>query len=142
MLTKILFIAGTAPFMFLGLLHTIMALQDVRKPRHFAPTDDAVRKGMEASSPRLTNRTTMWRAWLGFNISHGMGATFFGFILCVLALTDFSFVLNSGIIMPSAIVFSAIFLWLAKRFWFSKPLIGIAIGLTFFTAAYILKLAS
>lgn len=140
LIPKIIFIAGTVPFMFLGLVHTIMALQDIGNPRHFAPNDDTVRKGMESSSPRLTDKTTMWRAWLGFNVSHGLGASFFGFILCYLALTDFALVAGSMIVMPSAIVFSAIFLWLAKRFWFSKPLAGIAIACVCFVTSYVLIL--
>jgi hypothetical protein len=61
----------------------------------------------------------MWDAWLGFNLSHSLGAVVFG-ILCITASSKPS--------VASLAVVSLIYLVLAIRFWFYVPAIGIAIA--------------
>jgi hypothetical protein len=40
---------------------------------------------MKTSFPILTKKTTMWKAWTGFNASHSSGAMFIGIINFYLA---------------------------------------------------------
>lgn len=43
------FIAGTIPFALLRSIHLALTLRDVRRPRYFKPTDDALILALEAS---------------------------------------------------------------------------------------------
>jgi hypothetical protein len=80
MAAKYLFILGTVPFILLGAIHILYSIRDAWSPRKLTPYDDSVRVSMQQSTLMLTRQTTMWRAWLGFNISHGIGVLFFGLV--------------------------------------------------------------
>ena len=83
---------------------------------------------MSASGVRLARGgTTMWRAWVGFNFSHSLGAVIFGFGCLVVGLSLGSLALpKATLLVPVAI--SAIYLWPPIRYWFRIPAIGIAAG--------------
>ena len=137
---KTLFLTGTIPFIVLGLVHWLYTFMDMTKPRKLAPRDDAVRLAMEATTPKLTSRTTMWKAWMGFNHSHSLGAVVFGLIYLILALQDFTALAANRPLMALSATIPLIYLWLALSFWFRTPAIGIAISSTCFAAAFILTL--
>ncbi len=82
-MAQYLLIAGGTIFSILGLLHAIYTIGDIYRPRHLAPKDQAVIDQMASAGVRLARgRTNMWDAWLGFNLSHGLGAVMFG-LVCV-----------------------------------------------------------
>src|SRR3954452_19461150 len=80
------FIAGTIPPMAAGGLHAVLTLVDVVRPTYFAPRDRALGPAMAETRMRFGGSAapSMWNAWLGFNISHGLGVCMFG-LLCLLA---------------------------------------------------------
>ncbi len=82
---------------------------------------------------------SMWRAWLGFNISHGLGAATFGFTMLILALHGYGLVQQISAIKPLAIAVSAVYFLLAVRYWFYAPAIGCGLGLGCFIAAAVLS---
>lgn len=137
-LAKIFFIAGTVPFIVLGALHWLYTFMDMRKARKLTPRDDVVRIAMEVTPLKLTPRTTMWKAWMGFNHSHSIGAVFFGLIYLILAVQDFPALAANTTLMRLATVVPLIYLWVGVRFWFRTPIIGIAIGAVCFLAAFAL----
>jgi hypothetical protein len=52
---RALYVAGSVPFVALGLTHVVLTLMDiVSRPRHFAPRDRALIAGMKASTLALT----------------------------------------------------------------------------------------
>jgi hypothetical protein len=133
----ILLIVGGAIFGILGSLHALYTFADERRPRRLAPKDPAVLRAMAGTSVRLSGgATTMWRAWLGFNFSHSLGALTFsaGCITAGLKLTALALP-KSALLLPAAI--GAIYLWLAVRYWFRIPAIGIALATLCFTAAWL-----
>ncbi len=78
-------VLGGSIFALLGAVHAIYSLMDVRSPRRLAPADPKVAEAMKSTGVRLSRgRTNMWDAWLGFNLSHGLGAVFFG-VVCISA---------------------------------------------------------
>jgi hypothetical protein len=77
----------------------------------------------------------MWRGWLGFNISHGLGAATFGFTMLILSLHDYGLVQQISVIEPLTIAVSAVYFLLAVRFWFYAPAVGCGLGLACFIAA-------
>ncbi len=135
---RLLFQLGTLPFIVAGLFHALAALADVVHPRTFAPVNNGVREAMAATGFGLTERTSMWLAWLGFNISHGMGACCFGTMLLLISRHDFALVLSMKPLLPLALGVSLAYLALALRFWFYLPAVGSGLGAACFALAYAL----
>lgn len=95
---------------------------------------------MEQSTLRLSRgRTTMWDAWLGFNISHGLGASVFG-ALAILAAVTQGELLAEPTVMAAMTGVSVFYLILALRFWFYIPALGIGLATACFAAALTLAL--
>ncbi len=138
-LAKFFFIAGTIPFIVLGLVHWLYTFMDMSTPRKLTPRDDAVRLAMEATTPKLTARTTMWKAWMGFNHSYSLGAIVFGLVFLILALQNFAALAANMPLMTIAVVVPLIYLWFGIRFWFRTPIIGIAMSMACFRAALALS---
>ena len=72
MIEQILLIIGAAIFGVLGALHLYYTFFT----NMFMTCDKKVAEAMKATSPLLTDRTTMWATWIGFNGSHSLGAIF------------------------------------------------------------------
>ncbi len=127
-MSRYLLIAGGTVFSILGLLHAIYTLGDVYRPRHLAPVDQAVVHQMASTGVRLARgRTNMWDAWLGFNLSHGLGAVIFG-LVCVGAGFFARELALPKVILLVPVLVGAIYFLLAIRFWFRVPAFGIAIA--------------
>src|SRR2546428_2178879 len=134
-MSKALVLVGSALFSVLGLAHGLLALRDLRTPRAFTPTDDRVRPAMVAARLRLAPQTTIWDAWLGFNLSHSLGLVVFGAVLTWLGLRDFDLVANSAFLTGGSIVVAVLYFVMAVRFWFWLPAIVSAIGAVCFAAS-------
>jgi hypothetical protein len=135
---KYVFILGTMPFIVLGAIHIIYTLMDIRVPRKLTPYDDSVRVSMQKSTLALTKQTTMWRAWVGFNISHGIGVLFFGLIYLTLALSDFTLLSKVTPLPYLAFAVSVSYLVLSVKYWFHIPAIGSGIGAACFLVSLFL----
>ena len=122
------FLVGAALFGLLGVAHGALTLRDIRVPRSFTPTDDNLRRAMAEAPLRLAPQTTIWNAWLGFNLSHSLGLLIFGTFFGGLALRDFGMVAENLFLQFSAVVVGSIYLVLALRFWFWVPAVVSAVG--------------
>ena len=130
-MSQYLLIAGGAIFSILGLLHIIYTVCDISRPRYLAPHDPAVIDYMASTGVRLARgRTNMWDAWLGFNISHGLGAVVFG-LVCVGAGVFARTLDLPGAALLIPVLVGVIYLLLALRFWFRVPAVGIGIATGF-----------
>lgn len=127
-MTSVWFIVGGSLFGILGLIHAAYMFADIARPQRLVPDNPAVLEAMRSSNVRLSRGgTTMWRAWLGFNLSHSLGALMFS-LVCIatgLSLRAIAWP-KAALLLPVAI--GLIYLWLAIRFWFRVPAIGIAAG--------------
>ena len=76
----------------------------------------------------------MWRAWVGFNFSHSLGAVVFGAgcITAGLLLTPGA-IPRAALLVP--VVVSALYLVMATKYWFRIPAIGAGIATALFAAA-------
>jgi hypothetical protein len=135
------FVAGTIPFIVAGGLHALLTLADTIRPRYFAPRDPSVKPALEATQIRFGGHAapSMWRAWLGFNISHGLGVFTVGLLCLLIATHDFELVESIGAIRPLTIAFSATYLVLSLRFWFYGPAILTGTATACFTVATVLS---
>jgi hypothetical protein len=125
---KYVFIIGTVPFILLGAIHILYSVRDAWSPKKLTPYDDSVRVSMQKSTLALTRQTTMWRAWLGFNISHGIGVLFFGLIYLTLALSDFTLITKVTLLPYLAFAVSFSYFVLSVKYWFHIPTIVSGIG--------------
>ena len=123
-LASVLVTASGAIVAVFGALH---ALFTFRGPRLF-PRDDALRARMHEVAPVITRETTMWKAWLGFNASHGLGLVLFGVLYAWLALAHGALLFGSAFLLTLG--FAALCVWvvLAKLYFFSVPLRGVALA--------------
>jgi hypothetical protein len=130
-----LFLAGATIFAALGVAHGVLTLLDLRAPRAFTPRDDRVRLAMIGARLRLAPQTTIWQAWLGFNLSHSLGLATFGGFLAGLAVADFELVAESAVLRSAAIVVAVVYVLLAVRYWFWLPATLSAVGAACFVAS-------
>lgn len=131
-LSAVLYAAGGVIYCLLGALHAAYTLLDLRRPRRLVPRDPALITAMAASPLRLSGQATdMWRAWIGFNLSHSLGVLLFG-ALCIAwpAVAAGRPVLAW---LPAAV--SSLYLAMGLRYWFSVPNAGIAAATAALAAA-------
>jgi hypothetical protein len=138
--TDYLYLAGSMPFLLLGLLHTVFTLSDCYSPTRLVPYNAGVMGLMKESSLALSKHSNMWRAWVGFNISHGVGMLFFAITYAYLSLCHGSALDNSLFFTWAAPGVALIYLILARKYWFSLPAIGSGLGLLCFVAGAMLQL--
>ncbi|HUT50027.1 MAG TPA: hypothetical protein VM325_11860 [Alphaproteobacteria bacterium] len=139
---KYLFITGAVPFVLLGVLHITYSLIDERRPRRLMPRDRDLLEGMRTGTLVLTKETTVWRAWIGFNLSHGLGVVLFSAALVYIAALHFEPVRNAAPeVLVAAPVIAAVYLGLSLRYWFSIPAIGSGLGTGLLLAGAVATLA-
>jgi len=99
------------------------------------PADPALLAVMAGSRVRLAgDATDMWRAWVGFNLSHSLGALLFGAMAIAWPSVAAGHVVLAWLPAASA----ALYLAIGLRYWFSAPNAGIAAALVSFVAAALL----
>jgi hypothetical protein len=131
----LLYAAGGAIFCVLGALHAVYMLMDLRRPRRLVPGDPALIAAMVGSRVRLAgDATDMWRAWIGFNLSHSLGALLFGATAIAWPEVNAGHGALAG--LPAAV--AALYLAIGLRFWFRVPNAGIALATVAFAAAALL----
>jgi len=128
----ILYAAGGTTFCVLGMVHAVYMLMDLRRPRRLVPGDPALIAAMAGSRVRLAgDATDMWRAWIGFNLSHSVGALLFG----ATAIAWPALAAGSAALawLPAAV--ATVYLTIGLRYWFRVPNAGIAAATVAFAAA-------
>jgi hypothetical protein len=138
---QVCFIAGASVAMLAGGLHALLTLVDIARPTYFAPRDATLTPAMEATRMRFGGRAapSIWNAWLGFNLSHGLGVFTFGLLCLLIATYDFDLVTRVDAIRPLTIAFTAVYFVISLRFWFWGPTLLTAIATACFTVAAVLS---
>jgi len=133
-LSQVLFIIGASIFGLLGFVHLLYTFVTDK----FNPYNPDVMEAMKSSTVKITKETTVWRAWIGFNASHSLGAIFFASIYLPLSFSNIQFIVDNNwfAVLPSIVGFS--YLLLAKNYWFKIPLFGILISTICFISAFVL----
>lgn len=115
----------------LGVIHLVYTFWGPK----LAPRDPALQVSMSQISPVITKETTMWRAWVGFNASHSMGAILFGLIYGFLAIAHSQLLFRSPFLLIVGLAMLGGFFVLGKVYWFSVPFTGISISLACYVAS-------
>jgi hypothetical protein len=129
--------AGGLVFLALGVVHTVMIAVDMVRPRFFAPVPREAADAMRAGGIRLTPRVNVWRGWLGFNASHGLGLLVFGGGVLYLSSVEFGH-FAAGPLLPASVLVALAYTALAVRFWFYAPATFAGLGLACLAGACVM----
>jgi hypothetical protein len=118
----------------LGVLHLVYTFSGPK----LMPRDPALQARMNEVPLVITRQTTMWRAWIGFNASHSMGAILFGLVYGFLANAHPQLLFNSPFLLAVGVFMLGGLAVLAKLYWFRIPFAGVVISL----ACYVLSIVA
>lgn len=124
MASRILVAVGSALIFWLGLMHLRLTFVGDK----LTPVDKALQADMQRVAPVISNETTMWKAWVGFNASHSLGALLFGLIYGYLALAHPALLFQSWFLLGVGAALYGAYLWLGATYWFSAPFFAIGVA--------------
>ena len=127
-------VLSAAVILALGVVHLLYTF---RGPK-LMPRDRALQARMREVSPVISRETTMWKAWIGFNASHALGALLFGLVYSYLALAHPAVLFQSAFLLSLGLCLLAAYAALGKAYFFSVPFMGILIALV----AYVIGLVA
>ena len=127
----LLIFASSLVILCLGVLHVVLTFRGTR----LHPRDTGLVQRMSEESPNLTRETTMWRAWIGFNASHGFGAMLFGLVYGYLALRQPQVLRSSPFLLLVGAAMLGGYVFLGRSYWFSVPYRGILIATSLYAVA-------
>ena len=127
-------VLSAAVILALGIIHLLYTF---RGPK-LMPRDRELQARMREVSPVISRETTMWKAWIGFNASHGLGALLFGLVYGYLALAHPDFLFQSAFLLGMGFCLLGAYAALGKAYFFSVPFTGILIALV----SYVIGLAA
>ena len=133
-MAQILLIIGASIFGILGAVHLLYTFFTNKFEAH----DSSVTEAMKGTSPILTKETSVWKAWVGFNASHSLGAMLVAAVYIPLTTTYFNIIQQSVWFSLLPVIVGLSYLVLAKKYWFRIPFIGVLISTVCFVGAAIL----
>ncbi len=119
----VLMVAAAAIPLVLGGLHLLLTW---RGPK-LTPSDPAVTEAMRGTSAQLNPSTNVWRLWVGFNASHGIGAVQYGLVFGILAITLPDVLFSSWPLMAVAVLVPVAYFVVGLKYWFRFPTTGVGI---------------
>lgn len=125
--------ASAAIVLVLGALH----LRYTFRGRMLHPRDEALLARMREVPLVITRRTTMWKAWVGFNASHSFGLVFFAVVYGYLALARIDVLLGSPVLLGIGLLLLVGYAVLARVYWFNAPLRGVLAATALYAAALV-----
>jgi hypothetical protein len=132
---KILMVLSAGIVFLLGVAHLAYTFWG----SNLTPRDPALQISMSQVAPVITNETTMWRCWVGFNASHSMGLILFGLVFGFLGLAHSQLLFQSPFLLVVGLAVLVGFVLLSKAYFFSAPLTGVSISLACYVASVVLS---
>lgn len=80
---------------------------------------------------------TMWKAWIGFHLSHSMGLMLFALIYGYLAVCRWDVLQRSYFLAALGLLVLVGYVVLARVFWFRAPLIGLSAATVLYVAGFV-----
>jgi hypothetical protein len=134
MIARVLMVASASITFALGVVHLTYTFCGLK----LTPRDPALQTSMSQISPVITKQTTMWRCWMGFNVTHSMGLLLFGLVFGYLAVAHSQLLWKSPFLLGIGLAMLVGLVVLSKVYFFTAPLAGISIAL----ACYVASLAA
>jgi hypothetical protein len=132
---RILMVLSASIVFTLGVVHLVYTFWGLM----LTPRDPALQISMSQIAPVITNETTMWRCWMGFNASHSMGLILFGLVFGFLALAHDQLLFHSPFLLVVGLAMLGSLVVLCKVYFFSAPLTSISISLACYVASIALS---
>jgi len=136
-LSRYLLLAGAVPFVLLGVAHAFLTPRRLDRAGALSPADPHLAELMSRTHLRLTRRTDMWLAWVGFNYSHSLGLMVLGGLALLVGGNEPLFAAGAPIFVPFAFLASTIYLLLAIRYWFRTPILVCSLSCLLFLCSWI-----
>lgn len=125
-----LILASSAVLALLGLAHGVMTVRTTRHSGAFAPVDPVIREAMQRTGGiRLAPHLRLWEPWIGFNLSHSLGALIAAAVLAVPAARQGARACDDPLWVAYALVMPAVYLVISRSYWFGGPTTGISLVL-------------
>lgn len=137
MISRILIGACAAIILYFGGVH----LRYTFFTDQLTPVDGQLETAMKRVAVRISSETTMWRVWVGFNVSHSMGLILFGLIYGHLTVYRWDVLQKSYFLAGLGLVVLVSYVVLARVFWFSGPLIGVSVATLLYLAGFVCAFA-
>jgi hypothetical protein len=131
-------LAGGLVMLLLGTVHVVLTPQRPGERKGLSPVDPAVEDSMARARTHLSDRMDMWRAWVGFNLSHSLGVSLLGLTVLLAGRTSASFAFNAAVFLPLAVMVSFAYLGLAVVYWYRAPVVGVGLAVALFVSAWTL----
>lgn len=135
MKARTLMAAGAAIFAAVGALHIYGTLFD----SDLSPRDQALHKRMREVSPVITDETTMWRSWIGFNVGFGLGATLHGLVFAFLAISHSRLLFGSRFLLAAGLLMAGGFTALSRIYLFRIPFLCFGASLACYVAGIVMS---
>src|SRR5260370_40318123 len=133
MISRALMIVSAAIIFVLGVVHLVYTFSGPK----LTPRDPSLIVSMSVTSPVLTRETTMWKAWVGFNASHSMGAILFGLIYGYLPVVRQDVLFTSPFLIVVGLAMLGGLAVLGKLYWFSIPFVSICSSFVCYVASVV-----
>jgi len=98
------------------------------------PRDTALQARMREVSVVISRGLTMWKAWIGFNVSHYLGGILFGLIYGYLAIAQPAVLFQSVFLLSVGFCILLSYAVVGKVYWFRVPFTGILLSLLAYVA--------
>jgi hypothetical protein len=125
--------ASAAVILLLGLTHLLYTFHGTK----LHPRDPQLTAALKEVSPVISRQTTMWKVWIGFNASHGLGAILFGAVYGYLAVVHGAFLFQSEFLLGLGLLLLVGYAFLGKLYWFSTPFRGIVLAMLLYLGGLI-----
>jgi hypothetical protein len=126
---------SAAIILLLGLIHLLYTFYGPK----LLPRDPELQTRMQQVSPVITSQTTMWKTWVGFNASHGLGLILFGTVYGYLALAHGDFLFRSVFLLSLGLIVLLGYVLLAKLYFFRIPFLGVLLSTFLYGLALIVS---
>lgn len=121
-MSRSLMLLSTGIALLLGMIHLAYTFSGTR----LLPRDPSLLDAMQRAPLSLTAETTVWRAWIGFNASHGLGLVLFALVFAYLAVAQRQMLFASDFLLAVGFAMLLCLLVLSRLYWFSIPTAGMA----------------
>ena len=128
--------ASAAIILLLGFVHLLYTF---RGPM-LHPRDPDLTARMTAVSPVITQETTMWRAWVGFNATHSFGLILFGALYGYLAIRHSALLFHSWFLLALGFALLLGYVVIAKLYFFTAPFRGVVLAAVLYFLGVVINL--
>ena len=135
MIARILMVLSAGILLVLGVAHLYYTFWGPM----LTPRAPALRISMGQTAPVISNETTMWRCWMGFNASHSMGLILFGMVFGFLGWEHSELLFRSPFLLVVGLAMLAGYVLVSKAYFFSVPFAGVSVALACYVASVVLE---